>query len=241
MRGLLLGCALALIATPALAGPPYNADDPEPTDTGHWEIYNFIALDGRQGEVDGAAGVDLNYGAVKDVQLTATLPVGFERLAGNPHLRIGRGDVELAVKARLVHREKAGFQLAIFPRVILPTAAREFGTGRVRLLLPVWAQQDFGKWSLFGGGGYLINPGPGNRNQWHAGIALIREVSRTVSFGIEATHDAPDADDTRPATTLGAGGIVKLGGPYALLVSAGPTFEPGHTGYHAYTALGVAF
>ena len=26
-------------ATPAWAGPPFLTDDPEPTETGHWEIY----------------------------------------------------------------------------------------------------------------------------------------------------------------------------------------------------------
>ena len=72
----------ALAATPALAGPPYKTDDPAPTDTGHWEIYAFGAVDGDDGNIDGAAGVDLNYGAVEGVQLTATLPVGFARQRG---------------------------------------------------------------------------------------------------------------------------------------------------------------
>jgi hypothetical protein len=31
----------ALLSLPALAGPPYITDDPEPTDTGHYEIYFF--------------------------------------------------------------------------------------------------------------------------------------------------------------------------------------------------------
>ena len=31
----------------AAYGPPYVTDDPEPTDTGHWEIYNFVMASAR--------------------------------------------------------------------------------------------------------------------------------------------------------------------------------------------------
>jgi len=54
-----------------------RTDDPEPTELHHWEIYAFGTADGRGSTIDGAAGVDLNYGPIKDVQLTATLPVAF--------------------------------------------------------------------------------------------------------------------------------------------------------------------
>ena len=33
--------ALLAFARPAVAGPPYVSDDPEPTDYKHWEIYTF--------------------------------------------------------------------------------------------------------------------------------------------------------------------------------------------------------
>jgi hypothetical protein len=26
----------------AIAGPPYLTDDPQPTESGHWEIYSFV-------------------------------------------------------------------------------------------------------------------------------------------------------------------------------------------------------
>jgi len=52
-------CALALgAAGPALAGPPFLTDDPEPTEAGHWEIY-APALDaaGKGADFDGSLGV----------------------------------------------------------------------------------------------------------------------------------------------------------------------------------------
>ena len=226
-------------ATAALAGPPYATDDPEPTDTGHWEIYAFGTGTWADGGFDGAAGLDLNYGAVPGVQLTATLPIDMVRDGGT---HAGPGDVELGVKYRFLHDEPAGFSVAIFPRVILPTASRRFGTGRVRLLLPVWAQKDFGAWSLFGGGGYTINPGAGNRDFWQSGLALTRTITPRLSLGAEIAHQSPDAVGARSTTALGAGGIYHLAGPVSLLFSGGPVFEHrGGTGANAYVALGLNF
>lgn len=56
------GLAAAFLApsAPVFAGPPYETDDPEPTELRHWEIYGFVTADGRRSNVDGAAGFDLN-------------------------------------------------------------------------------------------------------------------------------------------------------------------------------------
>jgi len=91
--------ALALAAPAARAGPPYVTDDPEPTDTGHWEIYNFITATHTPGDTSGQGGFDINYGAAKDLQLTAVIPIDLESGA-----RAGLGDIELAVKYRFLHQ-----------------------------------------------------------------------------------------------------------------------------------------
>lgn len=231
-----IGAALALgIATPAAAGPPYDTDDPVPTDFGHWEIYAFGSGTRVDGALEGASGLDLNYGARPGVQLTATLPLNFVRGPGG---RIGAGNVEIGVKYQFLKRESAGLSIAIFPRVILPSASRSFGSGRVGMLLPVWAQKDFGKWSVFGGGGYAINPGAGNRNYWQGGVTLMRQVTPQLSLGAEVTHHSSDADDAVATTTLGVGGIYRLKGPLSLLASVGPSFSGGRGDrYHGYVAL----
>lgn len=235
---------LALASMPAMAGPPYVTDDPEPTDLGHWEIYNFASGEGAHRDWDGAIGFDLNYGAVKDVQLTATLPLALthEGGPGGAGTRAGAGDVELGVKYRFVHDEAAGFQMAIFPRTILPTGGKRFGTGRASFLLPIWAQKDVGPWSVFGGGGYTINPGTGNRDFWQAGLAVTRDLSKRLSLGGEATWQGADSTGGHATAGLGVGGIYKLGGPFVLLVSGGPTKEhQGPTGWRGYAALGLNF
>ena len=239
------GCALslavvtltALVPTPAIAGPPYDTDDPVPTDLHHWEIYNFVGGTRERGAFDGAFGVDLNYGGFKEVQLTATVPFDFVRGPGGG---TGFGDLELGVKYRLFHRESRGLSVAMFPRAILPTGRDS--SGKVGALLPVWAEKDWKRWSLFGGGGRALNPGAGNRDYWFAGLAATRAANERLSIGAEATRHGRDAAEARTTTTLGLGATYKLKGPFALLASAGPSFA-GRDGerFHAYAALELVF
>lgn len=232
--------SLLAFSSAATAGPPYDTDDPEPTELHHWEIYVFNAGDTAAGMVSGETGVDLNYGPVPGVQLTATIPIDYATGAG---MRIGRGDLEFGVKYRFYHREKAGISFAAFPRLILPTASRGFDTGRLQILLPVWGQKDIGDWSIFGGGGYTINPGPGNRNYWQSGLAITRSLSNRATLGIEVSRQGSNSVGAGGVTRVGVGGIYKLKDPFSILVSAGPQFEDGNAraGFHFYAGLGLSF
>ena len=233
----LIALGLAGASAPAWAGPPYLTDDPVPTDKAHWEVYVFTAGEGRRSVLDGDGGLDLNYGPVDGVQLTATLPlsVSHDPLEG---WRSGTGDVELGVKYRFFHDAKHGLSAAIFPRAILPTASHSPG-GKTRLLLPLWVGKDFaGGTSLFGGGGYLINPGAGNRNYWQAAAALTHDLDKNVSVGAEVTRQGPDMVGGTAQTRAGIGSIIHIAGPASLLMSGGPTWADHRTGYHFYLALG---
>jgi len=42
----------------------------------------------------------------------------------------------------------------------------------VQAFLPVWMQKDVGDWTVYGGGGYWINPGAGQKNWWFTGLAV---------------------------------------------------------------------
>lgn len=155
--------AALLVPAAAQAGPPFLTDDPEPTDTGHWEIYGpFLEAEGAGADFEGAVGAEINYGAAEDLQLTAGLPLAYTRDGSGWNW--GAGDLELSAKYRFYNDEEAGLQIAFFPGVTVPTASDGMGATKVSALLPVWAQKDFGPWSVFGGGGYAINPGRGNRD-----------------------------------------------------------------------------
>ncbi|HKR91437.1 transporter [Novosphingobium sp.] len=238
--GLLLALACVDAPYPALAGPPFLTDDPEPTDTGHWEIYApMIEAEGRGAQFEGTSGVELNYGAARDLQLTASLPLAYAR--DTRGWRAGAGDIKLSAKYRFFHDGRAGLQVAVFPGLTVPTATNAMGAGRVTALLPVWVQKDAGRWSIFGGGGYAINPGPGNRNYWTGGIAVTRRVSNPLLLGAEADRQGADTNGGGGSTSLGLGAIWQLKRPFRLLASGGPTFDDrgGAVRFHIFLALGL--
>ena len=234
MRRYRTSAMLALVALAsgrATAGPPFTTDDPVPTDTGHWEIYAFGSVTRTAGANAGSAGFDLNYGPVADVQLTMTLPVEFA--SGQSPTR---GNLEAGAKLRLLHQESTGIDLAVFPRLFLPTAR---GARRVDILLPVWAQRDFGKWSVFGGGGYRIHAGAGNRNSWTEAAALTRTLGKRATLGAELYHDGPDTIGGRPHTGVNVGGSLRVSHHISLLASGGPGIENARAGglWSGYLAL----
>jgi hypothetical protein len=242
-RVVLAGILAALmLPVAARAGPPFLTDDPEPTETGHWEIYGpLIEVDGTGGDFAGTTGVEINYGAAPDLQITLGLPVAFSHDAAGS--RWGAGDIEVSAKYRVFHDEQTGVSVAVFPGLSLPTASNAMGNRKVTGLLPVWAQKDWGKWSVFGGGGYAINPGRGYRDYWTGGAAITRQVGSRLLLGAEADRQGPDMVGGRAATSLGLGAIYQLRAPFRLLVSGGPTFVDGGgpVRSHAFMALGLDF
>jgi hypothetical protein len=236
----LSACLFAVAASPASAGPPYLTDDPAPTDAKHWEVYAFTSGEGRRSSFAGASGLDLNYGAVPGVQLTATLPVSFSHDPSRGW-HAGSGDVEIAVKYRFLNDESSGISAAVFPRVILPTSSLSHD-GKARTLLPIWLEKDFsGGTSVFGGGGYEVNPGRGNRNFWQAGIAVTHQLGEALSVGGEVARQGSDQVGGTAQTRAGVGAIVKLAEHYSLLVSGGPSWADHQTSYRFYAALGLNF
>jgi Putative MetA-pathway of phenol degradation len=195
---------LALPAQPAVAGPPFVSDDPEPTDTGHFEIYVFDDGTRARAGAAGEAGIDFNYGAAPDLQLTATVPEGYSDIAGG-HAYAGMGNVELAAKYRFLHQETFGLDVSVFPRIFLPSGSDAIGDNHVSLLLPIWIQKDFGKdWSAFGGGGCTINAIHA-ADFCEAGAVLTYQILPTLQIGAELYHQTADQQGTPASTSVGIG------------------------------------
>jgi hypothetical protein len=237
------GVAVAwLVGGSAQAGPPYVTDDPVPTDRGHWETYAFAAGTHVPGSTSGAAGIDINYGGARDLQLTCVVPLAYERSDG---MHAGLGVIETAMKYRFVHQVdgKATPDIAFFPRIFWPSASARFGSRHASVLLPIWAGKDLDRWSVFGGGGYQINPGEGNRDFWLAGLAVTRAIGDWLTAGVEIYHRSPDAEDGKPFSGANLGATWNVSGHWTVLGSLGPGLQNAREEgqYSFYLALQAAY
>ncbi len=235
--------AAVILALPmvALAGPPYLTDDPQPTDTGHWEVYGFVSGSRSADGLDGETGLDINYGAAPDLQLTVVAPFGYSNPRGYAlnGIQAGGGVLEFAAKAKVLHQSDTSWlpDIAVFPRLFFPTNSR-FGPSRPNLWLPVWAEKDAGPWSVFGGGGYQINPGPDGRNFWQGGLAVSRAFGEKASVGAELWRQGDDSPTGGGFTAVNLGATWKLTKHWSVIGSAGPTWLPrGGHGSDVYLAL----
>jgi hypothetical protein len=208
--------ALLAFARPAVAGPPYVSDDPEPTDYKHWEIYTFSSgtatRDGRSGEM----GLDINYGAAPDLQLTATLPLGFDSPTIRP-TNLGLSNIELAAKYRFLHQDTSGWDVSVFPRIFLPSPSGAVGDPNPSLLLPVWVQKDWRDgWSAFGGGGCVVNT-DSSKNSCMAGWVVTRKILPNLQLGVELFHQTADSSGTPASSSVGIGVTYDINDTYHLL------------------------
>lgn len=239
-----LGFALAawaLLSAGALAGPPFLTDDPQPTDLHHFEIYSFVQSDQAKGVQSGEGGIDFNYGAAENLQLTAVLPYAWTRTAES---RAGDlGPIELAGKYKVLHQTGFGLDVAVFPRVFLPAGSAAVGPRHAALLLPIWVEKDFGPTSIFGGGGCTINRGGESQDFCQWGATVTQKITDRLTLGAEVFHQTPDTRHGRASTDLGFGGTFDLTEHLHLMATLGPGVQNrGETSSaHGYLALLTTF
>ena len=235
----LLGCcvlALTCLAIEARAGPPYITDDPEPTEFQHYENYLFwIGTNTRDGS-SGSAGLDLNYGGAPELQLTAVLPIAYQTSPGGGSAA-NLGNIELAAKYRFLHQADIGLDVAVFPRVFLPSGSARVGPRHGAFFLPLWVEHNWEDWTTFGGGGCEFNRGSGSKDFCLAGWAVTHQVLANLQLGAEIVHQTPDIKGGRASTGIGFGMIYDLSEHYHLLAYAGPGLQnPSETGRYTWYA-----
>ena len=176
-------------------------------------------------------GFEVNYGALPNLQLHAIAPLGYESMSG---MKAGfaLGDLELGAKYRFITPGEDDWypQVAVFPLVEVPMGNQNMGfsIGHSQIFLPIWAQKDFGPWTVYGGGGYWINPGAGNKDSWFFGAALWRQFGESFHLGAEVFHQTSNVTG-QLATSIGSkdttgfniGAVYDLSENWHVLASAG--------------------
>ena len=230
------------MASLAWAGPPFVTDDPEPVEFQHWEVYfaSQLAHD-AEGWSGTSPHVEVNYGADPNLQLHIIAPAAF---VVPPHgsTQFGYGDTELGAKYRFVEEAGCRPQIGTFPLIELPTGDhdRGLGSGETQGFLPLWLQKSFGPWTTYGGGGYWINPGEGNRNWWFTGWEVQREINSKLTLGVEVFHETSKQEGAGSTTGFNVGAIINFSELQHLLLSAGHSVQgPGE--FRAYIAYQLTF
>lgn len=227
-----------LLCSDLPAGPPFFTDDPVPLDLRHWEFYlasqDFVTRDATAGTLP---HVEVNYGASREVMLHVIAPLAYDRPRGG-RLQYGPGDVELGVKYRFVRETSSRPQIGTFPHLELPLGSRSrgLGNGYAQVFLPVWIQKSWGPWTSYGGGGYWIKPGPGNKDYWMFGWTVQRDFSKKLTAGAELIHSTPDSVGSIGETALNFGALVSIGEGRVIMFSAGRDIR-GDNHFFAYVAL----
>lgn len=238
IRVALFGLVVGLLTTPAIAGPPFLTDDPEPVELHHYEFYTFGLLDRSRGNYAAEfPAFEFNVGAAPNLQLHMIAPLAISASDPGP-ATCGVGDVELGVKYRFVQEKKLRPQFGVFPFLELPTgdSNRGLGNGQTWAQLPLWLQKSWGPWTSYGGAGYAINHAPGMRDHIYAGWLLQRELNKKLTLGTEWFDPGRVSVAGQGSQIVNAGGIYNFREGFSLLFTAGHSF---HGESHTVAYLGL--
>ncbi len=214
--------AIVLNSLQVFAGPPYNTDDPEPTPYKHWEYYISTINNAQGGVYSGTLPhLEFNYGVIPNMQIHLLLPLNYSY--GN-HLpfHYGYGDTELGFKYRFVKESDKIPEIGTFPIFLVPTAKNsEFASEKTQVFIPVWLQKSWGKLTSFGGGGYWINPGTGNKNWVFTGLTLQYDFTDKLSLGEELYYQSADTEYGKSSFAFNVGGMVNFSEKFHFIFSLG--------------------
>jgi hypothetical protein len=206
------------------AGPPFQTDDPEPVEYKHWEYYISSIHSLQHNSISGTLPhFEVNYGLVRNVQVHLLLPLNYT-LMHHQNMHYGYGYTELGIKYRFIQETDHSPQVGVFPILEIPTVpANEFNNGKVQLYLPIWLQKSWDKLTTYGGGGFWINPGAGNKNWYFAGWEAQYDFLKALTLGGELYYHSAMTVDSKSSMGFNLGGIVNFSEKAHFIFSAGHT------------------
>lgn len=241
LRVAALAAALtAANALPAIAGPPFLTDDPEPVGLGHFELYTFGTGDSSSAARSTVGpALEFNAGVLPNTQFHLVAPYASFAPPDGAKMT-GYGDTEIGIKYRFVQETASRPQIGIFPMAEVATgdAPAGLGNGRTWFRLPVWIQKSWGPWKTYGGGGVALNSAPGAQNYGFGGWLIQRDLSSKITLGAEAF--------TQGANAIGGSGytVYNVGGYYNPSSQLSVLFSVGHSlagEQHAIHYLGLYY
>ena len=222
----------------AMAGPPFLTDDPEPVEYQHWEVYIATQyMHDRDQDSATLPHLEINYGIMPNVQIHLIAPLVYVKPEGSGS-QYGYGDTELGVKYRFIQETDHIPQVGIFPLIELPTgdSNEDLGNGKTQYFLPIWLQKSWGAWTTYGGGGYWINPGEGNKDWWQFGWLIQRDINKALTLGTELYYKTASSSNSNDTTGYTVGAVINITENHHMLLSigqdiSGPNYLSVYIGY----------
>lgn len=220
-----------------VAGPPYDTDDPEPVELHHWEFYCSSLGFNADGILSCTAPhIEINNGPIRNVQLHVIFPLVYNSVQDGK-TNYGPGDIELGMKYRFIQEDTNSWvpQVGTFPLVEVPTGNTDkgLGYGSYQFYIPVWIQKTIGKWTTYGGGGYWINEGTGNKNSGFIGWMAQYQFIKQVSVGAELYYVTANQVGGENEFDFNIGSVIDFTEHHHLLISAGRSIT-GSTAFQWY-------
>jgi hypothetical protein len=106
--------------------------------------------------------------------------------------------------------------------------------------MPIWFQQNWGKWTTYGGGGYWINPGSDHKNFGFVGWLVQREINEHLALGVEIFHETPRDVGGDSNTGFNGGATINITDNHHILLSAGRDID-GPNRFSSYIAYQYTF
>jgi hypothetical protein len=219
---------LIFVSSPIFAGPPFISDDPENLEAHHVEIdlYTNYSINGKDSTID-LPGIEIDYGITSDLELDWA---GFYTFAYSDNIDTQNasaiGDMQIESKYSFVHETHDVPQIAFAPIYTVPSgnAKRNLGNGRSTLLLPLWAQKTIASWTIYGGGGYLLNSASDEKNYLLGGVVAEHNINDNWTVGSEIYSTGSQSISFKASTLLNLGCIYHISKTLNMNASAGHSF-----------------
>jgi hypothetical protein len=168
--------------------------------------------------------LEVDVGIFPDYQVRAVIPASI-LARKNLRTEYAYGDIRLEINHALIHETEWFPQIALFPKVLLPTGYQQSGftSTKVAGIFPCLIQKSWGDWKIIIGGGYTIDPNPGQFSYPFGGVRVQWQVTKNLLLGNELF-----AQGARNLT-FGSELLNNFGGRYFLTPQNYILFSAGHS------------
>jgi hypothetical protein len=211
--------------------PPYYTNDPGTPGTNNWEInlgyMPFLYADSSTSHVP---DVDINFGLGERIQLTYESAWLRVRKGTNPAV-YGMEQSNPGLKWRFYENKEKRFEISIFPQGFInnPNHAVERGISPPgsSFEMPIEFTKKLGPVDINWEIGYVAaHRGP---DGWIAGLVLGHDLTKKLEMDAEF-YSQSTFDNSSNQQTFDVGARYKLRPPFILLLMAGRSVAPSHTG-----------